>query len=245
MNKKVKIKWLKVFLVIAFSYLIIEFAFILFGIANSFYLWTKFTSFLVDETVIPINLIKAVAIILALSLSVSISLIFDWDQRKRKVGTVGVSVIFVFLYLLIHFTKRETFEDRCYTFTVYGYIEVENCKSASKLHPEYGTTIKKMTQEIAALINGKKNLQFLKVDLSKDLVFFDRIGNPQYWYYEDADGNIELFNGFGVHPQYGVELKVINKEVVSKVFSLLDEKRQKQDNEIYEEIREELKKYNR
>ena len=45
--------------------------------------------------------------------------------------------------------------------------------------------------------------------------FFDlRTGEPIVWFYRDKDGNIELFNLMGFHPESGEELQPVNAEII-------------------------------
>lgn len=55
-----------------------------------------------------------------------------------------------------------------------------------------------------------------RVQLTKETRIFSPSGESLIWYYEGINGEIEFFDNSGVHPQFGVPLKVVDKEVVKK-----------------------------
>lgn len=118
---------------------------------------------------------------------------------------------------------------RCYAITPEG-IEYVPC--SWKVHRKYGTEVKRVSREIAMNYWTKKEgfPKTSRLPNDPSQTFFSPDGTPLMWYYQNSDGKIDLFSLPGIHPQLGVQLYPISKEIVEAL------KRQRDDH--YREMSE-------
>ncbi|MCI0531661.1 MAG: hypothetical protein L0Y74_06920 [candidate division Zixibacteria bacterium] len=111
---------------------------------------------------------------------------------------------------------------------------------------KYGIKLEPITSEVAREYELTKGLPISSAPVSLDTAskYFTRWGAPNKWYAKLPDGSIELFDGPGVHPKFGIPLEPINAEVVQQV-ELQKQKMQtiKQQEMAKQEFQGRLSKY--
>ncbi len=125
----------------------------------------------------------------------------DWETIK-KVGFI--IMILIFLSFMTYTVKDIIFPTKeCMQWKVNHY-EAVDC-SNDKLGIGQLTLIVPIDDKI---------MKLEKLDSKKEIVFFEN-GTPIVWYYK-KDGEIELFNQPGFHPETGKELKPITNYIIEK-----------------------------
>jgi hypothetical protein len=144
--------------------------------------------------------------------------IFSFSKRKRLVGISGIAALLVANSLLLWIGTRDKFFDRsgaaikCYVVTRDGKVSYGEQPGIDQAT---GRQCRPVTPEmVERLEEYKKGKLPLRIAESDPTFFSSRTGEPIVWYYQSKQKGIELFDLMGFHPETGVELTPITKEVV-------------------------------
>jgi hypothetical protein len=165
------------------------------------------------------NLIRALSGALGLGTYFTIKNLFSFGTRKREIGVWTLGASFVTYPLLCYFIINASGYKRCADNLQGGYEYVD---AGLKIDPKYGTKVCNCTPEMRLSIEGKSSPNIIRMQISSNTRFFTYDGQPLIWYYQYEDGRLEFFGQAGVHPQYGVSLKPVTKDLVEKVLDYIN-----------------------
>jgi TPR repeat protein len=110
--------------------------------------------------------------------------------------------------------KREA--KRCYVITRDEHQPVRYFEQPG-IDPETGRQCRELTREVVERLREYEKGNRPKRIEAAEPTFFDlRTGEPVVWYYKDKNGDIQLFDLMGFHPETGEELVPVTKEVVAQ-----------------------------
>ena len=177
----------------------------------------------VDQIAIAFNLNRHLADAIALGVFVLIvyfsSKIASFSKVNRRVGYGGIIALLIANSIVLwQGTKDQFFETsgaatKCYVLTRDGVrygervgIDAFTGKPCRSVTPE-------MLERLQEYAKGKRPERVV----SDDPAFFDlKTGEPVVWYAKSKDGEIELFDLMGFHPETGEELTPISRDVVQE-----------------------------
>lgn len=107
---------------------------------------------------------------------------------------------FLLIIVLVIFSKKQ---QRWMVWENNQYIEVE-------------FDAEKYSLDQLKIYKEETVVTFKKIKPSCDLIFFDKSGNPKFWYGKNLKGELELFSSVGLHPETGKTLKPISKYMIDK-----------------------------
>ena len=160
------------------------------------------------------NLIRALSGVLGLGTYFTIKNLLSFDSRKREIGVWVLGASFATYPFLCYIIINASGYKRCADNLQGGYEYVD---AGLTLDPKYGTKVCDCTPEMRRSIEGKMSPTVAMIQISSSTRFFSYDGQPLAWYYQYADGRLEFFGEAGAHPQYGVPLKPVTKEIVEEI----------------------------
>jgi hypothetical protein len=164
-------------------------------------------------------LVNAIVWITFAIAAILLSYAFSFSKRKRQIGLFGILVLIVGQSLFLwygmkdHVFNREGKAVKCYIVTRdsirYG--------DRPGIDPATGYECREVTPDIAERVtayeNGKRPKRIAE---DNQQPFFDQItGNPITWYFKATNGEIEIFDLMGFHPDSGEELLPVMKDIVT------------------------------
>jgi tetratricopeptide (TPR) repeat protein len=109
---------------------------------------------------------------------------------------------------------KENSSKKCYIITRDAVHPVRYGKSPGTIDPEAGRLCRSVTPEMIERLRAYETGERPKRTEEKEPVFFDpRTGEAILWYYKNTNGDIELFNLMGFHPNTGDELLPVTKAI--------------------------------
>ena len=146
-----------------------------------------------------------------------VSNVWSFSKRKRLTGIVGLSGLLVLHSLALWQATRNTPVDahgnalQCYVLSRNGTVTYGHNRGIDPATGRECLPVKpELVERLKAYGAGQRPRQV--TDLNP--VFFDpRSSEPIVWYYQSKDGNIEIFDLMGFHPDTGEELLPITKEI--------------------------------
>ena len=185
---------------------------------------------IVNELTLAAGLNKYLAMIIAfvpaLALLWSVPLMFSLNKRKRNLGMImGGACYLLYSILMFSLESNHYFDPatgaptKCYASGLTSYDEVP-CNT--EFHPQTGNPVIKDPAQIKSIIMAKHTAEaqlqpVSRVAPSSDMRFFTPDGKPLYWYYQHPNGEIEIFDTPGKHPQLNVELNSITAEIAAAI----------------------------
>jgi len=143
---------------------------------------------------------------------------FSFSRATRSIAIAGIVALLSGHSLLLWFGEKDKAFDRagnatkCYVITrdaiTYG--------KRSGIDPGTGLECKPVTpdvvERIKAFQNGKRPE---RISIENPMFFDTRTGKPSVWFSRTSDGNVQLFDLMGFHPETGEELQSVTSEVVA------------------------------
>lgn len=146
---------------------------------------------------------------------------------KKSALTVLACLISGYFFLLYQVAEEPLFTARgegakCYARGPGGQLEF--CACNRKVHPVTGDPCRRITPESAywwdAMNSGP--IRRRRITPTPEMEPFSPVdGSPQYWYYEDAEGRLEIFDAPGHHPRVDVMLRPVDGPAAEKIFKHL------------------------
>jgi hypothetical protein len=113
-------------------------------------------------------------------------------------------------YLVLWIGTRGEIINKCYVITRDGVIYRER----PGIDPNTGRECKPVTPELVEKLRAyERGNRPTKIETT-DSFFDPGTGRPVVWFYKNKNGEIELFNLMGFHPETGDELEPVSKEIV-------------------------------
>jgi TPR repeat protein len=142
--------------------------------------------------------------------------LFSFSKSKRRSALVGLLLLLVGHSLVLWKATSDEILDRsgkgikCYVITRDGVIYREH----GGIDPTTGRECKPVTPELVEKLRAyERGDRPIKIEAADP--FFDRgTGRPIVWFYKKKNGEIELFNLMGFHPETGDELEPVSKQIV-------------------------------
>jgi hypothetical protein len=134
-----------------------------------------------------------------------------WNQRKQLTGIAIILALVAVYNTGFYFATKDHYRRKCYVRTPEG-IEIRECTSDGK-DPVYGLPLKPVTPEvIIEVMSLQKGCNL--VDPRSTNFFNKTMGEPQIWYYRRPNGTYDFFDGPCHHPELGVRLEPVSRDVV-------------------------------
>ncbi|MDI3564208.1 tetratricopeptide repeat protein [Bradyrhizobium sp. Arg816] len=140
---------------------------------------------------------------------------FSFSKQKRRIGYAGLLALILGHSLLLgridtNFRKNGVAE-KCYVMTRTSIKTLNRVGIDSETGRECRPLTPQIVEKIAEYKRGHRPTQIT----SSDPAFFDpTTGEPVVWYFKSNQGQIQLFDLMGFHPQTGDELVPVTREVV-------------------------------
>ncbi len=137
------------------------------------------------------------------------------SNDEKKIGLLKMSVISIIYCLLLFSFTQGHHSKNCFITNYQG--EYEECSCVPTIHPVYGRDVAPITPDIAFYLEKKEHgkLTETKIKASNKYKFFTADGVALTWYCIVPNGDIEVFEIPGVHPQYGKKLLPVTGEIVT------------------------------
>jgi hypothetical protein len=155
-------------------------------------------------------------------------LVWSFSSQRRWVGVTGLGLLLIGHSLVLWYATRDKPFDReghaikCYVLTRDGQVSYGERVG---IDPATGRQCRSVTPEMFERLQKYAAGKRPHVVAGSNPVFFDpRSGEPIVWYYKNKDGDIEIFDLMGFHPDTGEELLPISKEVAQLWKKQSDEK---------------------
>jgi hypothetical protein len=164
-------------------------------------------------------LVTAVSALLFIPFSMGVSMSLSWNRARRRQGEAILLGLFVAYNLglfvgtrnaYFSFSKGETL--KWYALTPDG-VQLYDRAGAD---PKYGIELKPVTKDIVRQLELMKKGEFKPIDPDKAALFNPITGEPQAWYWHDAEGSWEFYDKPGFHPRTGTALQPVTKEIYSE-----------------------------
>jgi hypothetical protein len=142
-------------------------------------------------------------------------LTFSFSKRKRYAGYAGLLTLLIGHSIVLGMADKNFRTsgqaEKCYVLTR------DNIKIMNRIgvDPETGRECRALTPAIAEKIDLYKTGKRPALIASNDHTFFSPLsGEPVAWFAANSAGAIEMFDLMGYHPQSGVELSAVTRDVV-------------------------------
>jgi TPR repeat protein len=163
------------------------------------------------------NLATAIAWVVFAAILILIRYIFSFSKLRRRAALAGLLVLLIgHSPLLSRGTSGEIIDrygkaKKCYVITRDGV----NYRERSGIDTSTGRECKPVTPELVEKLREyERGHRPTRIETANP-EFFDRgTGRPIVWFYKNKNGEIELFNLMGFHPETGDELEPVSKEIV-------------------------------
>ena len=164
------------------------------------------------------HLINVLVLLSFLAVVFFANLIWSFSKQKRRIGIAGIAALLVAHSLVLWFGTRDKFFDpsgtavKCYVVTRDGTVTYGNRPGTDQAT---GRQCRPVTPEVVERLEEYRKGRLPHRVADTDPTFFSpRSGEPIVWYYQSKQKGIEIFDLMGFHPETGVELIPITKEVV-------------------------------
>jgi hypothetical protein len=145
------------------------------------------------------------------------AMIFRFSKQKRLIGVFGIIGLLIAHSLIMWLATSNIVISRkgealkCYVIT----RDTVRYGVRPGIDPETGRQCRPVTAEIIGRLREYEKGNRPKQIANNNPTFFDPgTGEPIVWYYKNENGNIAIFDLMGFHPDTGVELLPVTREVV-------------------------------
>src|SRR5262245_3771032 len=143
----------------------------------------------------------------------------SFSRRRRLLGLGGLLILLIGHSLILwlgtsgHFFERSGKPIKCYTVA----RDTIQYGEQPGIDPVSGRECRPVTPEIVERLNAyARGARPHRLESSEPVFFEPRTGAPIVWYAAGANGQIELFDLMGFHPETGEELLPVNREIVQR-----------------------------
>ncbi len=236
-------KWAKAGLIIGVLFILFMPAMLTLKTLSIFLIYSHYVDSVASLTGLNKYLVQTAVILLLIPLLIGIRLCFfsilTRNRRKKKyVGAAIIVLVLVVYNLGLFAVTKDTYFDfsegkvsKWYASTPEGIRFFDS----PGYDPKYGTKLKPVTPQIIANLEKKKRkMQPNKLPLNSldKLTIFDQItGETTVWYYKDSSGNYQLFDGPGIHPTHGENLKPVTRQILLQIKEKQKEKTKRRKEE--------------
>jgi hypothetical protein len=161
-------------------------------------------------------LARLITVPIAFVIIIGLGLAASFSSVKRRAGLAVFTIaLMAWSFAMFQISRDYIFDPisgqakKCYAVTPGGH-EAVSC--AWKVHPLYGSVVQPATREMVSAEWVTKNglPRIHRIDPEKTMCFFAQDGSPLVWYYQRANGTLDLFSQPGMHPQLNVPLKPVD-----------------------------------
>jgi hypothetical protein len=163
------------------------------------------------------DLATAIAWSIFAAILVLVRYVFSFSKMRRRAALAGLLALLIGHSLLLSKGTSGEIIDRygkakkCYVITRDGV----NYRERSGFDPSTGRECKPVTPELVEKLREyERGNRPTRIEASNPGFFDPGTGRPIVWFYKNKDGEIELFNLMGFHPETGDELEPVSKEIV-------------------------------
>ena len=143
----------------------------------------------------------------------------SFSRRRRLLGLGGLLALLIGHSLILwlgtsgHFFERSGKPIKCYIVA----RDAIRYGEQPGIDPVSGRECRPVTPEIVERLNAYAGgARPHRLESSEPVFFEPRTGAPAVWYAAGANGQIELFDLMGFHPETGEELLPVNREIVQR-----------------------------
>jgi len=198
---------------------VIAIAFVLINYATTYFTAKSYVEQIADIFDLSNRLAQALTIVVFALLTFFASKLFSFQKSSRTLGYVGILGLLVANSVLLWYGSKEHLFGpngnaiKCYVLTKDGVHYSEH----PGIDPETGRVCRAITPQIVGKLRAyEKGLKPHRL-ANQNPAFFDVLtGEPIVWYTKLADGQIELFDLMGYHPDTGEELLPITRAIADK-----------------------------
>ncbi len=179
-------------------------------------IYSYFTDHLANLLGVNLYLIRAAVVLAIVPFFYALKLLFSVNSRKRRIGS-GIITILIVLYNigLYQATKDLSFGFQEGKILKWYAITPEGVRFFDRpgVDPVYGIPLKPVTPEVIRNLKTIEKGDFRTVDAAQTAWFNPITSDPQLWYYQGPDGDLEFYNKPGFHPFTNEPLKPVTKDV--------------------------------
>ena len=164
------------------------------------------------------HLINALVLLSFLAVVFFANLIWSFSKQKRRIGIAGIAALLVAHSLVLWIGTRDKNFDpsgtavKCYVVTRDGTVTYGNRPGIDQAT---GRQCRPVTPEVVERLEEYRKGRLPQRVAITDPTFFSPLsGESIVWYYQSKQRGIEIFDLMGFHPETGVELIPITKEIV-------------------------------
>lgn len=198
---------------------IVAIAFVLINYATTYFTAKSYVEQIADAFDLSNHLAQALTIVVFALLAFFASKLFSFQRSSRTLGYLGILSLLVANSVLLWRGSEKRLFDRngnavkCYVLNKDGIHYSEH----PGIDPETGRVCRAVTPQIVEKLRAyEKGLKPHRLT-DQNPAFFDALtGEPIVWYTKLADGQIELFDLMGYHPDTGEELLPITRAIADK-----------------------------
>ncbi len=158
------------------------------------------------------HIARAIALLVFVILVFLIGKLFSLSKVDRRIGYLGIIGLLIGHALLLSLPNHHL--EQCYILTRDGEVRF---RERLGIDPETGRECRPVTPSVLErLLEYQKGRQAQRINSMDPTFFNQRSGEPIVWYFKDRDGNFQLFDLMGFHPESGVELLPVTPEIVDQ-----------------------------
>jgi hypothetical protein len=177
-----------------------------------------------------IVLIAMIPFLWAINQAVNFGFLKKGKKEIKRVAHLVIAAYFAVFFMSMYFLGRGTyFGHNRGEALKYFAVTPEGIRffDSPGFDPKYGIQLKPVKSDMMTKYQRKLlGLKPKRVDQEDPMgiEFFDPItGEPKIWFYINDQGDYELFDGPGIHPTYGLELKPMTANIVQAYKKRLEE----------------------
>jgi TPR repeat protein len=163
------------------------------------------------------NLATAIAWLVFAAIIILTRFLFSFSKSRRRTALAGLLVLLVGQSLVLwigtsgEIITRSGKAIKCYVITRDSVIYRER----PGIDPSTGRECKSVTPELVEKLREyERGNRPIRMETANPVFFESGTGRPIVWFYKNKNGEIELFNLMGFHPETGDELEPVSKEIV-------------------------------
>jgi TPR repeat protein len=163
------------------------------------------------------NLATAIAWLVFAAIIILTRFLFSFSKSRRRAALAGLLVLLVGQSLVLwigtsgEIITRSGKAIKCYVITRDSVIYRER----PGIDPSTGRECKSVTPELVEKLREyERGNRPIRMETANPVFFDSGTGRPIVWFYKNKNGEIELFNLMGFHPETGDELESVSKEIV-------------------------------
>src|SRR6266508_6151162 len=163
------------------------------------------------------NLATAIAWLVFAAIIILTRFLFAFSKSRRRAALAGLLVLLVGQSLVLwigtsgEIITRSGKATKCYVITRDSVIYRER----PGIDPSTGRECKSVTPELVEKLREyERGNRPIRMETANPVFFDSGTGRPIVWFYKNKNGEIELFNLMGFHPETGDELEPVSKEIV-------------------------------